>query len=80
MLTQEQDVELQLLREALHRKEEEVDDMRAQLAFANARMHHHEVFFFFGSSLNDAKGVAPAVLGLLESKSKSCEGRCTSRS
>jgi hypothetical protein len=46
MLTQEQDVELQLLREALHRKEKEVDDMRAQLAFANSRMHHLEVIFF----------------------------------
>ncbi len=47
MLTQEQDVELQLLHEALHRKEKEVDDMRAQLAFANSRINHLEVFFFF---------------------------------
>ncbi len=39
-------MELQLLREALHRKEKEVDDMRAQLAFANSRMHHLEVIFF----------------------------------
>ena len=74
MLTQEQDVELQLLREALHRKEEEVDDMRAQLAFANARMHHHEVFFFLAQASTMRRALHQPFLVFLRAKAKAAKG------